>query len=74
MTKPKKEAPPSKWLTASEAAEYLRVVPRTVLHWARQGKIKGFMLSGTQRVTWRFLTSDLDAALAPNTTDHNAGK
>jgi excisionase family DNA binding protein len=53
----------SAWLTATEAATYLRVKPRTILLWARQGHIKGHILSGTRRVTWRFLRSDLDATL-----------
>ncbi|MGA8687742.1 MAG: helix-turn-helix domain-containing protein [Candidatus Sulfotelmatobacter sp.] len=53
----------SEWLTATEAAGYLRIEPRTLLLWARQGKIKGYILSGTKRVTWRFLRSDLDAKL-----------
>ena len=51
------------WLTAKEAAAYLRVEPRTVLAWARQGKVKGYVLSGTLRQTWRFLHADLDAML-----------
>jgi excisionase family DNA binding protein len=55
--------PESAWLTATEAANYLRIEPRTLLMWARQGKVKGYVLSGTRRVTWRFLRSDLDATL-----------
>jgi excisionase family DNA binding protein len=55
----------SEWLTAAEAASYLRAKPRTILLWARQGHIKGYILSGTERVTWRFLRSDLDATLTP---------
>src|SRR5438034_9310054 len=51
------------WLTAREAARYLKVKVRTVLLWARQGKIKGHVLSGTKRHVWRFLQTDLDAAL-----------
>ncbi len=51
------------WLTSREAASYLRVEPRTILQWARQGHIKGYVLSGTRRITWRFLRSDLDATL-----------
>jgi excisionase family DNA binding protein len=54
----------SHWLTAAEAARYLRVEPRTILIWARQGHVKGYILSGTRRLTWRFLRSDLDATLA----------
>jgi excisionase family DNA binding protein len=51
------------WLTASEGADYLKVKGRTLLLWARQGKIKGYALSGTQRRVWRFRKQDLDAAL-----------
>jgi excisionase family DNA binding protein len=53
------------WLTSREAANYLRVEHRTILQWARQGHIKGHVLSGTRRITWRFLRSDLDAVLKP---------
>jgi excisionase family DNA binding protein len=53
------------WLTALEAAQYLRVEPRTLLMWARKGKVKGYVLSGTQRVTWRFRAEDLDATMSP---------
>jgi len=53
----------SAWLTATEAAQYLSVEPRTVLLWARQGKVRGFRLSGTKRHVWRFRHSDLDAML-----------
>jgi excisionase family DNA binding protein len=51
------------WLTAPEAAAYLRIKVRTLLLWARQGKVKGFALSGTKRHVWRFRRMDLDAAL-----------
>ncbi len=37
------------WLTASESAQYLKVKARTLLMWARQGKLKGYVLSGTRR-------------------------
>ena len=53
----------SNWLTANEASAYLKVEPRTLLLWARQGTVKGYVLSGTRRQTWRFLHSDLDATL-----------
>jgi excisionase family DNA binding protein len=53
----------SQWLTANEAAAYLKVKPRTLLQWARQGSVKGYVLSGIRRQTWRFLPSDLDATL-----------
>jgi excisionase family DNA binding protein len=53
------------WLTATEAALHLRVKPRTVLSWAKQGRIPAHPLSGSKRVTWRFLKSELDAMLNP---------
>lgn len=60
----------SYWLTATEAASYLKVKPRTLLLWARAGKVKAYSLSGTDRRTWRFLHTDLDAMLgAPSVAD-----
>jgi excisionase family DNA binding protein len=53
----------SNWLTSTEAAAYLKVETRTLLMWARQQKVKGYILSGTLRQTWRFLHSDLDDML-----------
>ncbi len=55
--------PTSGWLTATEAAEHLRVKVRTLLLWVRQGRVKAFALSGTKRRVWRFRQADLDAAL-----------
>jgi excisionase family DNA binding protein len=55
----------SQWLTANEAAQHLRVKPRTVLKWAKQGKVPAHPLSGSRRITWRFLKSELDAMLTP---------
>jgi len=54
----------SPWLTTGEAAQYLKVKPRTLLGWVRQGKVKGYPLSGTQRHIWRFRHADLDDILA----------
>jgi excisionase family DNA binding protein len=51
----------SDWLTAQEAAAYLRVKPRSLLLWVRQGRVKGYALTGTRRRVWRFLKADLDA-------------
>jgi len=51
------------WLTAREAADYLKVAPRTVVAWAKTGKVPGYKLSGSRRITWRFLRSELDAML-----------
>jgi excisionase family DNA binding protein len=53
----------NEWLTATEAAQYLKVEPRTLLMWARQKKVRGYVLSGTRRQTWRFRYCDLDTAL-----------
>ncbi|SPF36752.1 DNA binding domain protein, excisionase family (modular protein) [Candidatus Sulfotelmatobacter kueseliae] len=55
--------PASEWLSASEAAQYLRVKVRTLLLWVRQGKLQAFALSGVKRHVWRFRKQDLDAAL-----------
>jgi excisionase family DNA binding protein len=52
------------WLTSDEAARYLKIEPRTLLLWARQGKVKGYCLSGLARHTWRFRQEDLDSIMA----------
>lgn len=59
--------PTAEWLTAGEAAQYLKVKVRTLLLWVRQGKVKAFALSGTKRRVWRFRRQDLDAALLEST-------
>jgi excisionase family DNA binding protein len=53
----------SEWLTVSEAAQHLKIKPRTLLLWVRQGRVRAFALSGTKRRVWRFRQADLDAAL-----------
>jgi len=53
----------TEWLEAKEGAAYLKVKPRTLLLWTRQGKIKGYALSGAKRRRWRYRREDLDAAL-----------
>jgi excisionase family DNA binding protein len=58
--------PKSDWLTAAEAAEYLKTNRRSLLLWARHGKIRGYVLSGTRRRIWRFRKEDLDAGLLSN--------
>jgi len=55
--------PQSEWLTAREAAEYLRIKPRSLLSWVRQGKLQAYALSGSKRRIWRFRKEDLDSAL-----------
>jgi excisionase family DNA binding protein len=68
----------SEWLTAREAAEYLRVAHRTVLKWAKTGRIPAHRLSGTHHVTYRFRATELDAMLcAPSAAENgefNAAK
>jgi excisionase family DNA binding protein len=54
----------TEWLTSDEAALYLKVERRTLLQWVRQGKVRAYILSGTQRHVWRLKTSDLDAMLS----------
>jgi excisionase family DNA binding protein len=49
------------WLTAGEASAFLNFKVRTILLWARQGRLKAYALTGTQRRVWRFLQADLDA-------------
>ena len=51
------------WITAAEAAVYLRVSPRTLLAWVRAGHVKGYPLHGVKRRVWRFRREDLDAAM-----------
>jgi excisionase family DNA binding protein len=62
----------NKWLTAREAASYLRVAHRTVLQWAKEGRIPAHRLSGTARVTWRFRADELDSAMmaAPSAAEN----
>jgi excisionase family DNA binding protein len=59
----KAEATSSVWLTAAEAAFYLKVQTRTVLLWVRQGKLRGYALSGAKRHVWRFRVADLDGMM-----------
>lgn len=56
----------TEWLTAKEAAQYLKVKPRTLLQWARERKVPSHRLSGVERRVWRFLRTELDAMLLPS--------
>lgn len=58
----------TEWLTAAEAAAHLKINVRTVLAWTRQGKLRGYALSGMRRHVWRYRREDLDAALLPGGT------
>ena len=53
----------TEWLTAEEAAAHLKVKTRTLLHWVRHKKIRGYVLSGVKRRVWRFQKADLDTML-----------
>ena len=64
----------SQWLTAREAANYLKVAHRTILEWAKKGLIPAHRLSGSARITWRFLASELDGAMmSPPSAAANGG-
>jgi excisionase family DNA binding protein len=56
----------SEWLTAAEAAAYLKVKVRSLLLWVRQGKMPAYALSGIARRIWRFRKEDLDSHLLAN--------
>ena len=62
----------SPWLSSEQASQYLQVDRRTLLEWTRQGKVKGYKLSGVLRHVWRFRQSDLDAMLCPMTSADSA--
>jgi excisionase family DNA binding protein len=51
------------WLTAKEAAAYLKVKTRTIQLWVRQRKVRGYALSGIKRRVWRFRKADFDSML-----------
>jgi excisionase family DNA binding protein len=64
----------TEWLTANEAAKYVKVKPRTLLQWARERKIPAHRLSGTRRCVWRFRKWELDAILCPSSADSAEGR
>jgi excisionase family DNA binding protein len=53
----------SEWLTAREAAAHLKIAPRTIVQWAKEGKVLGYRLSGCKRITWRFRREQLDSVM-----------
>jgi excisionase family DNA binding protein len=63
----------SEWFTAREASAYLKIAHRTLVRWAKSGQIPAHRLSGTGRITWRFLRSELDAMLGASSVD-SAGR
>jgi excisionase family DNA binding protein len=64
----------TEWLTTTEAARHLKIKPRTLAQWAREGKIPAHRLSGLQRVTWRFLEHELDGMLEPSSAGTADGR
>jgi excisionase family DNA binding protein len=59
----KDEGDQSEWLTADEAASYLKVKTRALLRLVRRGDLRGYALCGSRRHVWRFRKEDLDSAL-----------
>ena len=57
---------PIECLTALEAARHLNVKPRTLPFWVKQGKGRGYKLSGTKHHVWRFQRADSDSVLFGN--------
>lgn len=51
------------YVTIREAGEYLRISPRTVYRWLKQGTLKCFRVGSTTRIP----LSDLDRLIAENT-------
>ncbi|HWR13530.1 MAG TPA: helix-turn-helix domain-containing protein [Terriglobales bacterium] len=47
------------FVDATEAAKFLKINRRTLLHWARQGALPAHPLGHGSRKTWRFLVSEL---------------
>lgn len=47
------------FVDADEAARFLKINRRTLLHWARQGILPAHPLGRGSRKTWRFLVSEL---------------
>lgn len=62
------------WLTAAEAAQHVKVKQRTLLQWAREGKIPAHRLSGVKRCIYRFLRSELDLMLGVSSADSADGR
>ena len=53
----------SDYMTAQEAAKYLRVNHRTLLMWARKQQVPAIPLGGAHRKTWLFSKVTLDEHL-----------
>jgi excisionase family DNA binding protein len=64
---------PNAWLTVAEASDYLKIRPRTLLAWVREGAVKGYPLHGCKRRVWRFRVEDLDCAMGYVAVPGSAG-
>ena len=51
----------NEWLTPKQAAELVGVTTRTVQHWIKDGKVRGYQVVGRIRVK----RSDVDALYQP---------
>jgi excisionase family DNA binding protein len=49
------------FLDPQQAAAFLKINPRTLLRWARDGVVPAHPLSGNKRRIWRFLAAELEA-------------
>jgi excisionase family DNA binding protein len=49
---------PKEWYTTQEAAQYLRVLSRTIYKWCQEGRLPTYVLG--ERRTRRFRKVDLD--------------
>jgi excisionase family DNA binding protein len=49
------------FIDAAEAATFIKLHRKTLLHLAREGSIPAHPLTGSRRRVWRFLVSELDA-------------
>lgn len=56
---------PKKYLTVDEVSEYLRVSPRTIHRWLKQGRIKALRVGNTSRIA----LEDLNAFIQSNTRE-----
>lgn len=52
------------FVDAAKAAEFLTLRPRRVLEMARDGKLPAHPLGSGRRKTWRFLLSEIAAAVS----------
>ena len=51
------------FVDADEAARFLKINRRTLLHWSRERVLPAHPLGDGRRKTWRFLMSELSAWL-----------